>query len=161
MAGTALAQDTKDTVPAVPRFTRLTPHLTNDSRPPATPLTTWNGSFVYKSHTYNYNMVGTAPSTGTSTTIKTFIIPIALKYVSNGKTTVFSPTTVQKNGATAVQNTKNSPIFQNMDWVTPTGVDLGTTQYEDAFQRGNFWGTVADRIITCCSANPECCRFRS
>jgi hypothetical protein len=144
LAGTALAQDTtKDTMPAVPRFGHLTPHLTNDNKTPATPLTTWNGSFVYKSHTYNYNMVGTAPSTGTSTTIKTFVIPIALKYVSGGKTTIFSPKTKQSNGATALQNMTNSPIFQNMDFVSPGGTNLGTTQYEDAFQRGNFWGTVS------------------
>src|SRR5258707_13917114 len=64
IAGTAFAQDAKDTVPAHPRFARLTPHLTKDNGTPATPLTTWNGSFVYKSKTYNYNMVGTAPSTG-------------------------------------------------------------------------------------------------
>jgi hypothetical protein len=30
-----------------------------------------------------------------------------------------------------------------MDWVAPNGTDLGTTQYEDAFQRGNFWGQVS------------------
>ncbi len=144
MAGTALAQDTtKDTMPAHPRYAVGTPHLTNDNRTPATPLTTWNGSFVYKSHTYNYNMVGTAPSTGTSTTIKTFIIPVALKFVSGGKTTIFSPETKQSNGLTAVQNTTGSPIFKDMDWVTPEGTDLGTTQYEDAFQRGNFWSTVS------------------
>jgi hypothetical protein len=143
IAGTAFAQDAKDTVPAHPRFARLTPHLTKDNGTPATPLTTWNGSFVYKSKTYNYNMVGTAPSTGTSTTIKAFIIPIALKYVKNGQTTIFSPNTVQSNGATAVQNTTNSPIFKKLDFVTPQGVDLGTTQYIDAYQRGNFWGTVA------------------
>jgi hypothetical protein len=139
-AGTVFAQDTQV---AVPRYEVLAPHLRSDIKTPATPLTTWNGSFVYKNKTYNYNMVGTAPSTGTSTTIKTFIIPIALKFVVKGKTTIFSPETKQSNGATAVQNTTNSPIFKNMDWVTPEGTDLGTTQYEDAFQRFNFWQTVS------------------
>ena len=81
MTGTALAQE--DTMPAHPMFERLRPTLHPRNRDaPATPLTTWNGSFVYKSHTYHYNMVGTAPSTGTSTTVKVFLIPIALKYVS-------------------------------------------------------------------------------
>ena len=38
----------------------------------------------------------------------------------------------------------NSPIFKDMDWIAGDGVtDLGTTQYEDAFQRGNFWGQVS------------------
>jgi hypothetical protein len=141
MTGTALAQE--DTMPAHPMFERLRPTLHPETGTPATPLKTWNGSFVYKSHTYNYNMVGTAPSAGTSTTIKVFLIPIALKYVSGTTTTIFTPQTIQSNGLSAIQNTLNSPIFKDMDWVTPTGVDLGTTQYEDAFQRGNFWTTVA------------------
>lgn len=142
LTGTAIAQ--QDTVPAHPMFERLRPVLHNDAgAPPATPLTTWNGSFVYNSHTYNYNMVGTDPSTGTSTTVKVFLIPIALKYTSGTKTKTFSPGTLQSNGQSAVTNTVNSPIFQNMDWVSPKGTDLGTTQYEDAFQRGNFWSTVS------------------
>ncbi|MGA7906751.1 MAG: hypothetical protein WCA16_05020 [Candidatus Sulfotelmatobacter sp.] len=143
LATTAFAQDAQDTLPAHPLYTRLLPHLTAGSGTPATPLTTWNGSFVYKSHTYNYNMVGTAPSTGTSTTVPVFIIPIALSFTSGGKTTIFTPTTKLSNGLTAVQSTLQSPIFQNMDWVSPEGTDLGTTQYEDAFQRGNFWGQVS------------------
>jgi hypothetical protein len=144
MAGTVFAQDTTDTLPAHPRFARLTPHLTNDVATPATPLTTWNGSFVYGGHTYKYNMVGTTPSTGTSTTIPVYIIPIALSYKSGTTTTTFTPETVQSNGLTAVANTVASPIFQNMDWKSGDGAtDLGTTQYEDAFQRGNFWGQVS------------------
>jgi hypothetical protein len=144
VAGTAFAQDAKDTLPAHPRFARLTPHLSNDAATPATPLTTWNGSFVYSGHTYKYNMVGTTPSAGTSTTVPVFIIPIALAYKKGTTTTTFSPATLQSNGASAVTNTVNSPIFQNMDWIAGDGTtDLGTTQYEDAFQRGNFWGQVS------------------
>ncbi len=154
ITGTALAQE--DTVPARPRFARILPTLHKDvSGTPVTPLTTWNGSFVYKSHTYNYNMVGTDPSTGTSTTIKTFIIPIALSFVSKGVTTTFTPSTLQSNGKSALQNTVNSPIFKSMDWVTPEGTDLGVTQYEDAFQRGNFWGTVAGTDYHVLLAQPK------
>ena len=144
LAFTALAQDAPDTLPAHPRYARLLPHLHEDLGTPATPLKTWNGSFVYGGHTYKYNMVGTAPSTGTSTTVPVFIIPIALSYKSGTTTTTFSPLTKQSNGANAVTNTINSPIFQDMDWIAGDGVtDLGTTQYEDAFQRGNFWGQVS------------------
>jgi hypothetical protein len=144
MAGTAFAQDSIDTLPAHPRFEVLAPHPGDMSKAPATPLTTWNGSFVYSGRTYTYNMVGTAPSTGTSTTVPVFIIPIALQYKSGTTTTTFSPQTKQSNGASAVTNTVNSPIFKDMDWIAGDGVtDLGTTQYEDAFQRGNFWGQVS------------------
>jgi len=144
MTSTAVAQEASDTLPAHPRFSRILPKLNNDLQTPATPLTTWNGSFVYSGHTYKYNMVGTAPSTGTSTTVPVFIIPIALAYKSGTTTTTFSPATLQSNGASATTNTVNSPIFQNMNWIAGDGVtDLGTTQYEDAFQRGNFWGQVS------------------
>jgi len=143
IAGTAFAQDENDSLPAHPRFARLTPHLFDDVATPATPLTTWNGTFVYGGVTYKYNMVGTAPSTGTSTTIPVFLIPLALEYKGT-TTTTFSPATLQSNGASAITNTKNSPIFQNMEWIAGDGVtNLGTTQYEDAFQRGNFWGQVS------------------
>jgi len=145
MAGTAFAQDATDTLPAHPRFTRLTPHLTNEpGLPPATPLTTWNGTFVNGGKTFKYNMVGTAPSTGTSTTVPVFIIPIALQYKNGTTTTTFTPLTKQSNGVSALQNTVRSPIFQTLDFIAGDGVtDLGVTQYEDAFQRGNFWGQVS------------------
>ncbi|HVI08783.1 MAG TPA: hypothetical protein VND65_10860 [Candidatus Binatia bacterium] len=133
----------KDTMPAHPLYTTLAPRLSNEPAGPVTPLTTWNGSFVYKGVTYKYNMVGTTPSSGSSTTVNTFIIPIALSYKTSSGTTVFSPETLQSNGKSAVTNTVDSPIFQNMDWVSPKGTNLGTTQYEDAFQRGNFWGQVS------------------
>jgi hypothetical protein len=140
---TALAQDANDTMPAYPMYGHMTPHLTNEPSK-ATPLTTWNGSFVYLGKTYNYNMVGTAPSTGTSTTVPVFVIPIALQYKSGTTTTTFTPLTKVSNGKTAVANTIASPIFQDMDWIAGDGTtDLGVTQYEDAFQRGNFWGTVS------------------
>ena len=39
-------------------------------------------------------------------------------------------------------NTLVSPIFDSTTTYTQGGVDVGTTQYIDAFQRANFWGTV-------------------
>jgi hypothetical protein len=138
-AGTLFAQDVQT---AVPRFEVRTPRLHADTGTPATPLTTWNGSFEYQGETYKYNMVGTNPTTGTSTTIKAFLIPVALKITSGGKTTTFTPETKQSVGYSAVTITQHSPIFENMSWVTPKGTKLGDTQYEDAFQRGNFGSLV-------------------
>ncbi len=141
MTGAALAQE--DTMPARPMYGHLKPNLRADIKTPATPLTTWNGTFTYKSHTYKYNMVGTTPSTGTSTTIPTFIIPVKLVYTTSTGTTAFSPNTKLSNGLTAVQNTIASPVFASGIDFTSNGVDLGSTQYIDAFQRANFWGTVS------------------
>ena len=75
----AFAQEA-DTTPAHPMFERLRPVLNTEAVTPATPLTTWNGSFVYQGMTYKYNMVGEAPSTGKSTTIPVFIIPVVLTF---------------------------------------------------------------------------------
>jgi hypothetical protein len=144
MAGTVFAQDTTDTLPAHALYVRRTPHLISGAPAPATPLTTWNGTFKYLKKTWSYNMVGTVPSSGTSTTIPVVIIPIVLQYKKGTTTTTFSPATKQSNGLNAIQNTIASPIFQNMDWTAGDGTtDLGTTQYEDAFQRGNFWTMVS------------------
>jgi hypothetical protein len=142
VTGTALAQE--DTMPAQPRFTALKPNLHGDTtKAPVTPLTTWNGSFVYRNHTYKYNMVGTSPTTGASTTIPVFIIPVKLSYVTSSGTTVFSPQTKLSNGQTIIQNTIASPVFKKGIDFTSGGVDLGNTQYIDAYQRGNFWGKVS------------------
>ena len=102
-------------------------------------LTTWNGSFVYNSHTYNYTMVGTDPSTTNyTTTIAVKVIP--LKVIISGKR--FSPTKKLPNGKTVLENTMASPLFQSSVDFVQGGTDLGKTQYEDAFQRGNFWSSV-------------------
>ena len=138
----AIAQE-EDTMPARPLNARIAAHPGTTSRAPVAPLPTWNGSFVYRNHTYRYNMVGTAPSTGTSTTVPVFIVPVKLTYVVGTTTQTFSPFRKLSNGQTAIQNTIASPIFQMGVDFTSGGTDLGNTQYIDAFQRGNFWGTVS------------------
>jgi len=145
-AGIAVAQDEmKVNADDKPMFVTLPPRLRYDVQAPQTsPLTTWNGSFTYSGKTYNYNMVGTAPSAGTSTTVPVYIIP--LKIVVSGGTlggkVTFDPSHVLSNGNTVTQNTVVSPIFDSTTTYTQGGVNVGTTQYEDAFQRANFWGTV-------------------
>jgi hypothetical protein len=141
VTGTAIAQE--DTMPARPMYGHLKPNLRADLKTPATPLTTWNGTFTYKNKTYKYNMVGTTPTQGNSTTIPTFIIPVKLVYTTTTGTTAFTPNTKLSNGQTAIQNTVASPIFASGVDFTSGGTDLGSTQYIDAFQRGNFWGTVS------------------
>ena len=105
----------------------------------STPLTTWNGSFVSAGKTFNFNMVGTAPTTGTSTTVQAFLIPIKLVIGSQ----TFDPQTVLSNGKTVVNNTIASPVFATGVSFTSGGVSMGSTQYLDAYQRANFWGTVS------------------
>lgn len=109
-----------------------------------TPLTTWNGSFVSGGSTFNYNMVGTSPfTTNTSTTVQVKIIPIKIVIAGKGRNggATFDPAKVLSNGNTVTTNTVQSPIFKSIPF-TSGGVSMGTTQYIDAYQRANFWGTV-------------------
>ena len=141
----------------VPHYAVVPPHLTVDLVSPqkaaaaglasTVPLPTWNGSFTSGGTTYTYNMVGTAPSTNTATTIPVFIIPlkIVIKGVLGG-TTTFDPQHVLSNGKTVIQNTLDSPIFTNTTTFIQGGVNVGTTQYIDAYQRANFWGLVQNNL---------------
>ncbi|HZP25028.1 MAG TPA: hypothetical protein VFB04_16405 [Terriglobales bacterium] len=128
--------------PSKPMYTVLPGKVRTDvPLPPAPNLPTWNGSFTYGGHNYTYNMVGTSPSSNSSTTITTYIIPVKIVITSGGSQYTYDPQHVLSNGKTVVQNTTSSPLFQNLTYVQG-GVNVGTTQYEDAYQRANFWGTV-------------------
>ncbi len=124
-------------------YTVMPPHLRTDVAPPAASLQSWNGSFTFGGTNYTYNMVGAAPSTNSTATITTFIIPVKITITNrNGSKTVFDPSHVLSNGNSVTTNTLDSPIFDSTTTYSQGGVDVGTTQYIDAFQRANFWGTV-------------------
>lgn len=127
----------------------MAPHLRTDVAAPAASLQGWNGSFVYGGTRYAYNMVGSAPSSNTTVSITTYIIPVKITITnSNGTKTVFDPEHVLSNGNTVVTNTVDSPLFESSTTYTLGGTDVGTTQYIDAFQRANFWGTVSSHPNT-------------
>src|SRR5271165_3421694 len=65
ITGAAIAQE--DTMPARPMYGHPKPVLSTEAKTPATPLTTWNGTYTYSGKTYKYNMVGGAPTTGSTT----------------------------------------------------------------------------------------------
>jgi hypothetical protein len=148
LAQGAFAQDADNVAssqPPRPLYARVPPHLRYDVLAPAgSPLQTWNGSFLSGGTTFNYNMVGTAPGTNTSTTVPALIIPIKIVITSNvGKKTNYNPSHLLSNGNSVTTNTVDSPIFDSTTTYTQGGVNVGTTQYIDAFQRANFWGTVS------------------
>lgn len=143
MAGAAAAADSAP--PSRPMY-RVLPPVPGSGATPAVTLPTWNGSFTYNNTTYSYNMVGTAPSTNTTTTIPVLIIPVKIVITSNsGSTTTFDPSTVLTNGRTVIENIIASPLFDSSTTYIQGGVNVGTTQYIDAFQRANFWGAVHTR----------------
>jgi hypothetical protein len=128
----------EDTMPAHPRFTVLPPKpaLPGHENPTGT-LQEWNGSFISNGTTYPFVMVGADPSTNQGALITTWIIPVKL-ILSDGST--WDPLAGGPLGP--LGRTIVSPIFDSTTTYTQGGVNVGTTQYIDAFQRANFWSTV-------------------
>ena len=110
----------------------------------ATTIPLWNYSLVspLDNNTYSGQMVGRSPFYHgyRSISIQSYLIPVELTF-SDG--TVLDPTTSNAClGATTLSVVQGSPIFQTTDWIM-NGVDVGTTQYIDGFQRANFWSDVS------------------
>ncbi len=128
-----------DTMPATPRFVVLpATHPELVDRAHRGGLTTWNFTYAHNGKNYSDTFVGNDPS-GKATTTPSFIIP--LKIVVGGET--FSTSTAQANGQSALADTVASPIFQSVIRFKEAGVNLGKTQYIDAYERQSFWPTVA------------------
>ena len=139
LAGRATAQDAEVENPRG-MYVVMPPHLRPDVAPPPASLQSWNGSFTYGSKNYTYNMVGAAPSSNTTAIITTYIIPVKIVITArNGTKTTYDPSHVLSNGNTVTTNTLTSPIFDSTTTYTQGGVNVGTTQYIDAYQRANFW----------------------
>jgi len=92
----------------------------------------WKSTFVSGGITYKYSMVGSAPSSNTSTTIPVHIIPVNLTVNYNGVTS-------QWNGSDAVAQTVASPLFKKANFTS------GNTQYVDAIQRAEFFSQITSK----------------
>jgi hypothetical protein len=106
-----------------------------------TGLPSWTGSFQHSGTTYKYVMVGTDPAKGSvNTVVPVYIIPLKLTFQDSG--TVFDASTPMIGlPQSVVQAVQASPIFQDAPFKAGT-VNVGNTQYIDAFQRANFWASV-------------------
>lgn len=105
----------------------------------------WNYSqLAYDGKTYMGTMVGRSPFANGHrvTTIPTVIIPVILTFQDTG--TVFDPTapdSCSPNGNSVENLVLQSPLFKSVSF-TMNGVNVGNTQYLDAFQRANFFTKV-------------------
>jgi len=112
---------------------------------PGTPqLPQWTGSFTDRNgRDVNFTMVGGDPASTGTTHVGVVLVPVIAIYDDNNGNKTFNPGKHKvSNGQTVLQNIANSPLFTaNIDYVQG-GTDLGTTQFIDAFQRGNFWSSV-------------------
>jgi len=134
LASTAFAADAPRAM-----FTRGGPnwHAQVPGKPVLGGLATYTLKWTYSGKSYSALFVGADPKTGTSTTIPVYIVPVKLTV----GTTTEDPTVPDYTGVSPVNNVIASPLFQNEDY-TQNKVDVGNTQYEDAFQRFNLWGKV-------------------
>ncbi|HEY3674846.1 MAG TPA: hypothetical protein VGK84_02530 [Candidatus Tumulicola sp.] len=87
--------------------------------------------------TYNYQIVGADPTKSTTTT-KLQYVPIVVRiHFSDG--TVLDPTKPGCNDTVSVQDRFfNGPNFEKTA-LKSNGINVGTTQINDAFQRAEFW----------------------
>ena len=143
----AQAQDTlivhggaKNAQGATPRYAVIQrPQLAGRAAPLATLPPTWTYSFKYGGTTYNDAFIGTNPSLGTTAKIVVYVVPVKMVYGSVS----YNPALLKENGVSITKNILNSPIFQKSVDYVQGGTNIGTFQYEDAFERANLWGTVA------------------
>ena len=107
----------------------------------ATALQLWKRTFTYKGKSYTYEMVGTDPAKGSvTTTVPVFLVPVAVTF-SDG--TVLDATKPgQISPLTAEDGFLQSPMIQPVTFSSGK-VNVGTTQFTDAFQRANFWQDVS------------------
>lgn len=92
---------------------------------------------------YTGRIVGQSPVGHNSTiSVPTVLIPVILKITQGGTVYSFDPTSGDPGclgtGNTGFGLTEKSPLFQNASF-TFNGVNVGDTQYGDAFLRGEFW----------------------
>ena len=103
----------------------------------------------YDGISYQGVMVGRSPFANghRTTTVPTFIVPVIVTFQDTGE--VFDPTATDACLGGLVAGSAdslliNSPMFQATDFLdfVINGVDVGSAQYLDAFQRGSFWTQV-------------------
>jgi hypothetical protein len=124
------------------------------SKIPAAELPQWNGTYTDLTHkTISFTQIGGNPATTNSTsTITVLVIPIkfVITDTAQNKTFTFDPAKVKlqnNKDRSVVKAVIDSPLFNSKinfnpqyGSCSPSCVDLGKTQYEDAFQRGTWWG---------------------
>jgi hypothetical protein len=106
--------------------------------PGSAKLPMWKAQVTVGTKTYKFSMLGkTVLGTGAKTTkINLVVVPVTFKF--NNAT--FNPARPFKNCSPAAIPTMvaQSPLFQNVTY-TAGGINVGTSQFIDLFQRANFW----------------------
>jgi len=149
LTGTAFSQAPLYDPTAHAMYTVLPPHSYAPNAVPAVPgvqLQQWTFDWTssFDGEKFSTVIVGTDPSkTNTTTTVNVGIIPIKMVYGSSNGNMTFDPNAAGEFGSmSTTQMINGSVIFKPLVDYVQGGTDLGKTQYEDAYQRGDFWGSV-------------------
>jgi hypothetical protein len=127
--------------------------LQNSALPPLTGSTipTFNYSVVspVDGKTYAGTIIGVSPAArpAQATVVPTVLVPVRLVFqYSSTSSFIFDPSVADPGclgaGNNAFKLTELSPIFNDAKFVMGA-VNVGTTQYVDAFERANFWANVS------------------
>jgi hypothetical protein len=107
----------------------------------------WGSSFTFQGRTFPFTMVGHAPSTNSSATVPTMLIPIrfifspASNFGGGNFSDVRDPLAIDPGtGLSSIQGTVDSPLFN----VATYPDNVGTVQFGDAIQRATFNKTGAN-----------------
>jgi Bacterial Ig-like domain (group 3)/Abnormal spindle-like microcephaly-assoc'd, ASPM-SPD-2-Hydin len=114
----------------------FTPQVTTATATGAS-IPVWTGT----DGTYTYKMVGQSPLVAQANQTSSVNVPIVpLRFVFSDGTTLDASTTDStcSSAGSASSLLQASPLFNNFSW-TVGGTAVGNTQYEDFFQRANYW----------------------
>ena len=108
------------------------------------PMWRYNITSSRDGNLYSGVMVGRSPffHGARTTNVPTYIIPLKVHMPDGG---VFDPSATDSTcspSGTPLNLFQNSPIITPVD-ISMGGIDIGTAQYVDAFQRANFWSDVS------------------
>src|SRR5579862_6335643 len=108
------------------------------------PVWTYQTTASQNGVAYSGTIVGTSPTSATTTTVPAVLVPVVLKIKQGSTTYTFDPTAPDTSclgsGNTAFNLTQSSPLFSNASF-TLNGTPIGSTQYADAILKGEFWNS--------------------
>ncbi len=162
---TARHQFQLKTPPRITHGTISSQALKSLATSPSNPLPVWDYQVISPRDGFLYDgvIVGRNPNTrgtGAAVSVTTQVVPVILKFHRIGTAVDFTtgvittisgdvssdPTVADTGCFTGAANVPlkilaQSPILKNADF-NFGGTDVGTTQYTDAFQRGEFWKVI-------------------